>query len=163
MLTTMSTKHAITLRFSIRTALAVTALLALLLWLVQSYAASWWNERRQIAALRQVGSVITEPRGQYLYRQFAGDALAQRAVYVHLHGLHVSDETLRELSTLKYVEVLSINGGRITDAGLQCLSKLPNLRMLTLVDTGVTAAGVEKLRGALPPLRLISRRDYRRH
>jgi hypothetical protein len=69
--------------------------------------------------------------------------------------------SFRMLSTLKHVEVLSINGGRITDAGLQNLRRLPNLRMLNLVNTGVTTAGVEELRGALPPLRLIYRWDSR--
>ena len=47
------------------------------------------------------------------------------------------------------LEELGLSGNAITDAGLTHLAELPNLKRVTLYDTKVTDAGVDKFRKAL--------------
>ncbi len=123
------------------------------------YVLSWWHEQRQIVTLRGLGfQVFTEPQGQYFFRQFAGDALSQRAVYVHLDDPRVTDDWLRNLGNLKHIEVLSIKSSNVTDVGLKRLRSLSNLRDLQLVDTQVSESGIAELRKALPKLQLVQSR-----
>lgn len=93
-----------------------------------------------------------------LIRQQEDDEIAQRAVYVHLKGLHVTDEWLENLQGLKHVEVLSIRSHNVSDKGLMHLKALPHLMNLNLVNANVTDAGLEELREALPSLKLVSSR-----
>jgi hypothetical protein len=146
-------------RFTLRALLAIVAVVAVMLWFVQSYLLSWWQEQRQIAALRQLGSqVFTELQGQYFFRQIAGDGLSQRAVYVHLDDPRVTDEWLRNLESFKHIEVLSIKSPNVTNVGLKHLRGLSNLRDLNLVDTEVNDAGIAELRDVLPGLQLVQTR-----
>ena len=46
--------------------------------------------------------------------------------------------------------ILSLNGTRVTDAGLIHLSGLPELRQLWLLDTAVSEEGVRSLNEKLP-------------
>jgi hypothetical protein len=150
------------LRFRLRTLLASVAVVAVLLWFVQAYVLSFLQEQRQIVTVRQLRSqVYTEPQGQYLFRQFAGDALSQRAVYVHLDDPRVTDDWLENLRDLKHIEVLSIKSANVTDAGLKHLLGLRNLRDLNLVNTQVSESGVTELRDALPGLKLVQSRTSR--
>ena len=51
---------------------------------------------------------------------------------------------------LEELEVLELQGTRITDAGLQHLAGVPSLKKLLLGRTKVSAQGVAELRRALP-------------
>jgi hypothetical protein len=147
-------------RFNLRLLLFAMTCVAIALAYYRAFVFDWWQELDPIVALRKSGGqVYTEPRGQYLLRQFAGDTLSERAVYVHLNGPALDDSTLEHLRELPHVEVLSIKSPRVTDAGLVHLESLQNLRDLNLVDTQVTEEGVARLRRALPRLQLIKRRD----
>lgn len=120
----------------------------------------WYRELRAGVSLSQLGAdVVSEPRGQYLFRQFAGDALSKRAIYVHLNDPRITDRSLVRLRQFRHVEFLLIKSPNVSDEGLAHLRHLSNLRTLHLVDTKVTAEGVEALRQSLPRLRLIQRRD----
>jgi hypothetical protein len=138
-------------RFGLRALLLVLTAAAIALTYYKTYVSAWWTELDHIVELRQKGGqVFTEPRGQYLFRQFAGDALSERAVYVHLSGAQIDDEVLAHVAELPYVEVLSIASRQVTDLGLAHLESLHSLRDLNLVDTRVTDEGEALLRRALP-------------
>ena len=50
--------------------------------------------------------------------------------------------------------MLFLNNTKVTDAGLEHLKGMTNLRKLTLVDTQVTDEGVDKLQQALPDCKI---------
>lgn len=144
------------LRFTTRAMLLLVAASAVVFVL----ATPSYLEYRHIQSIKESGGqVYTEPRGFYLLRQFVGDEIAQRAVYVHLKGPHVTDEWLKNLQGLKHIEVLSVRSPNVSDKGLMHLKALPNLMHLNLVDTEVTDAGLQELRNHLPSLKLVKRRD----
>jgi hypothetical protein len=145
-------------RFRLRTMLLAMTTAAASLAYYRTFVLALVQEVDHIVALRQKGGqVFTEPRGQFLFRQFAGDALSERAVYVHLSDPQIDNAALAHVAELAYVEVLSIKSPRVTDLGLGLLESLHNLRDLNLVDTQVTDEGVARLRRALPHLQLIQR------
>jgi len=80
----------------------------------------------------------------------------------HLNGLtdlrelylsscvQVTDAGLTHLKGLTNLRLLMLGHTRVTDAGLENLKGLTRLRRLNLVSTGVTDAGVQALKKALP-------------
>jgi hypothetical protein len=147
-------------RFRLRTLLIFFAISSVLLCVLATVIVPWYCELRVSVSISKFGAdVITEPRGQYLFRQFAGDALSERAVYVHLNDPRITDGWLAQLPQLKHIEVLSIKSPNVSDQSLAHLCRLTNLRTLNLVDTQITAAGVEALRRSLPRLKLVQRRN----
>jgi hypothetical protein len=136
------------------------ALLSALLAVLSVVVMPWHRELRAGVSLSQLGAdVISEPRGLFLFRQFAGDALSQRAIYVHLNDPRITDQSLAQLRQFEHIEVLSIKSPNVTDEALAHLRHLSSLRSLNLVDTKVTESGVETLRQSLPHLRRIERRN----
>ena len=149
------TKHR-RFQFRLRTFLAGTIVVAY----ICSLAAPLQFERRKLKEIAGIGGyVATEPRGHFFLRQFLGDAFAERAVYVHLNDHPVDDQWLSTLQGLKHIEGLSIKSENLTDEGLVHLNCLPFLRSLHLVDTQVTADGIQRLRDSVPSLRLVERCD----
>jgi hypothetical protein len=147
-------------RFRLRTLFVAVAMLAVLLGFSTTVIVPWYREFRLTLAMKQTGAQIyTEPRGHYLFRQFTGDALFERAVYVHLDDPRVTDVWLAQLRSLKHVEVLSIKSPNVTDEGLVHVRHLPKLMTLNLVDTAVSDAGLRQLSESLPALRRVSRRN----
>jgi hypothetical protein len=144
-------------RFSLRALLAGIAVLSALLTVLTTAVIPWYRDFRVGVSLKQFGAdITTEPRGQYLFRQFAGDALSERAIYVHLSDPRINDEWLAQIAPLKHIELLSIKSPNVTDQGLVHLRHLSNLQTLHLSDTQVSTEGVEELREWLPNLRRVS-------
>jgi hypothetical protein len=54
------------------------------------------------------------------------------------------------LTAFQDLEGLSLNGTKITDAGLTHLARLPRLKELWLRNTPITDAGYQKLQAARP-------------
>ena len=69
---------------------------------------------------------------------------------LYLNGTKVTGAGLEHLNGLANLQWLDLNGTKVTDAGLEHLKGLTNLEELDLSDTQVTAQGVESLRQALP-------------
>jgi hypothetical protein len=71
-----------------------------------------------------------------------------------LYQTKVTDAGLIHLQKLFFLENLSLDETQITDVGLSHLGELQNLRYVSLWRTNVTEAGVQKLRQALPKLKI---------
>ncbi|UUO06410.1 hypothetical protein M4951_24070 [Blastopirellula sp. J2-11] len=139
-------------RFSMRTLFAAITLAAV----ISAYFLPGMVERYQIGKLQNGGMRIsTAARGQYLLRSFVGDGLSERAVGVSLQGKQANDAFLYELQQFPYIEDLSIHSNAVTDQGLDQLKSLPNLQVVYLIDTQVTAEGIARLRDACPQLKRI--------
>lgn len=69
-----------------------------------------------------------------------------------LRGLNLYDAAFRGegLENIPAIEVLELAGTEIDDSALPALSRLAQLKHLSLYGTGVSDFGVEQLRGALP-------------
>jgi hypothetical protein len=78
---------------------------------------------------------------------------------VWLNGLLLGDEDLKPITECKSIEWLFLDDNRITDAGLEELAKMKWLKQLVLTSSfgtnPVTAAGVKKLRKALPNSKVV--------
>ena len=144
------------IRFGLRTFLLGVSALAVVLAVVNATVMPWYRDRVDLKKLQAVNAqVFNQPRGYYFLRQFIGDKLSQRSVYLHLDDARVTDQWLRDLQGMKYIEVLSIKSVNLTDDGLKELKKFPNLLDLNLVDTQTTEDGLAALRQALPKLKRI--------
>ena len=55
-----------------------------------------------------------------------------------------------EIGKLENLEYLNLYGTKVTDEGLQNLENLKKLKKLYVWQTGVTQAGVDKLKSAVP-------------
>ncbi len=141
------------LRISLRSSLILTGVCAV----ACAFVLPSIVERRRIQRLSGTGvQIYTEPRGQYLLRQLAGDFVSERAVYVHLDDPKIDDVWLEKLHQFPYIETLSIKSPQVTDKGLANLENLPNLMSLDLIDTNATPAGIAKLRQSSEKLQRVA-------
>lgn len=76
-------------------------------------------------------------------------------IRLHLEKTKITDKGLEQLKGIENLEYLNLYGTEITDAGLVHLEGLKKLKSLYLWQTKVTDAGVEKLKMALPQLKII--------
>ena len=147
-------------QFGIRTFFVAVAILGVLLAVSNAVLVPWNIDRGKIVELRKINAqVFTEPRGQFLLRQFVGDTFSQRSIYLHLDDSRVNDDWLKRLGPMQHIEVLSIKSPNVSDVGLTELTSWPNLMDLNLVDTKVTDSAIEALRKSHPKLRLIQSRQ----
>ncbi len=73
------------------------------------------------------------------------------------NSTRLTDDGLAHLAGLTSLETLHLEGCQITDEGLKHLEKLSNLKELYLVhDSGVSAAGVARLKQALPRTQVLA-------
>ncbi len=73
---------------------------------------------------------------------------------LHLRETGITDRGLAHLETLNKLRSLDLGGTSITDEGLAHLEGLKDLRYLNLKNTNVTNEGVQKLKEALPELKV---------
>lgn len=76
---------------------------------------------------------------------------------LNLRETQITDAGMCHLQPLTGLTRLSLLGTPITDEGLEYLQRLTNLREVTVIRTQVTSAGVNKLKTALPGLKVITR------
>ena len=62
-------------------------------------------------------------------------------------GHHVRDADLAPLRGLTQLQTLNLWGSQLTDAGLEYVGRLKNLRKLDLSDNSITDAGLVHLQG----------------
>ena len=73
--------------------------------------------------------------------------IENKIVFVNLSGTQVTDAGLEHLKGLTNLRRLYLSGTKVTDAGLEHLKGLTNLEHLSLSSTKVTDAGLEHLKG----------------
>lgn len=98
----------------------------------------------------QVNSI--EISGVQFTSQHMGWVLELKALTrVSLVKCGINDAALAQLKGLERLSFLDVTGNKeITDAGVEHFSDMKALGALTAVETGITEAGVEKLKEALP-------------
>jgi hypothetical protein len=67
-----------------------------------------------------------------------------------LRGMPISDADLQTIATLPNLKVLDLTGTRVTDAGLMQLMALKDLRLIEVGHTRVTQSGIDALQMRLP-------------
>lgn len=69
------------------------------------------------------------------------------------YNLEITDEGMPHLGNLPKLGVLGLGAARVTDAGLVPLKRLKGLRSLSIAGSGITEAGFQDLREAVPGLK----------
>jgi hypothetical protein len=104
-------------------------------------------------ALEVGGAVALECEGKTLMPGAVKDlpTVPFQLTQVSVEGCdQVSDASLKHLTRLSGLKILSLRGTRITDGALKYLAGLNGLEKLNLARTQVTPGGVAQLQKALP-------------
>ena len=104
-------------------------------WVLSESSWSADAEAKAVAAVERLGGTVTRDE----------ERPGKPVVEVHLGFSKATDADLKELATLKRLQVLALSYTAVTDAGLKELAALPSLRKLYLNDTGVTDVGMKEL------------------
>jgi hypothetical protein len=107
------------------------------------------RQREAVAAIEKLGGIVLwsgDPSGPAWVRGLLGDDF-YRSVLVVLARSDVTDAGLENLKGLNNLKMLDIHNTQVTDAGLQHLKGLNQLQLLGLSGTKVTDAGLEYLTG----------------
>jgi hypothetical protein len=162
------------LQFRLRTLLlAVTIIAALLGWRLYVWRAQQEQQRQAIAEIQARGGQTSVTFGSSAEAIALGGRKADNSVVFDiiqltnddLEGLEhapltrslvvvgsqITDDGLVHLKNLKQLEYLDLKKNKqLTDAGLVHLEELKNLKLLILIGTQVTPAGVKRLQQKLP-------------
>jgi hypothetical protein len=96
---------------------------------------------------RQPGNPLQPPRSAWL-RTLLGDAFFAMVTEVYLEKADTTDGDLERLKGLTHLQVLFLDGMKVSDVGLEHLKALTQLRHLRLENgTKVGDAGLEHLKG----------------
>jgi hypothetical protein len=87
------------------------------------------------------------PPGPAWLRNLVGEDLFVAVVEVHFYTSRVTDADVEDLKGLRDLKTLVLCRSRVTDAGLEHLKGLAQLEALGLGSTKVTDAGLEHLKG----------------
>ena len=77
---------------------------------------------------------------------------------LNLSGSGVTDDGLRSLLDLDYIDELELASTNVSDTGLQYIAQLKDLKHIDLSGTNVTPSGVAKLQAELPKCRMTGAR-----
>jgi len=172
-------------QFSLRTLLIVVLVLSLPLGWIGWKLEKAREQRKAVEAILKEGASVwydyqmkketgvlipgAEPPGPAWLRKLLGDDVFADVVQVFLRGdnvdsqlkqikgftkmrtlhtyKHVTDAGLEHITGMKELKILSLDGSQITDEGLAHLSGLTELRLLMLSRTQITDAGLRHLNG----------------
>jgi hypothetical protein len=82
----------------------------------------------------------------WAYSRLAKTGLLDRVYSIELTGSQATDSALHEVWRLKGLQQAIIWDSPITDEGIACLSRAPNLASLTLRNTRITSKGIARTR-----------------
>ena len=103
-------------RISLRKAVVIAALLML----VVGWMGDLWHQRSLAVKFKAFGAEVAFSRGKIIGINFDRDNVA------------FGDEQMPLLRQLKYIEWLHLDNSQVTNAGLQVLHELPQLRTLSV-------------------------------
>ena len=149
-------------QFSLRTLLVFVTLCA--------FACSWLavkmkqakRQHEAVEAIKELGGSVqydwqldangngvpnARPSAPPWLRRILGDDFFWEVKAVVLYGTQVTDAGLEQLKGLSQLRELRLHFTRVTDAGLEQPKGLSQLRELRLHETRVTDAGLEQLKG----------------
>ena len=154
-------------QFSLRTLLIFTVVCAIGFALVAKKIERKHQELAAVNAIRKLGGYAyydyqvgadgkiaprNEPSGAPWLRKLLGESFFNEVQIVSLPpGPEVTDAALEGLKELKQLRFISLRDTRVSDAGLASLKGLTQLNGLNLSRTKVSGAGLENLSG-LPQL-----------
>ena len=159
-------------RFGLRTALALTVLVALLgRWIGGDYA-RYRAEQGVLERLIASKSLDSFERARsgypwwppvsqlWLTRRVDGETLQEVSRLTHLTDLalleaSVTDDGWNQITQLPRLEVLIVQDTQLTDEQIVSLGAAQRLRLLTLQGTEVTDEGTARLRERLPQLEIL--------
>lgn len=161
------------MQFSLRTSLLVVLLASAgMSWLVVKVQQAG-RQRQAVEAIRALGGFVTydyaidqayghpvnaqDPGPGWLGSVLGVDFFAD-VVRVNLDSTDVTDAQLEHLENLPQLRWVNLFNTRITDSGLEHLQRLRHLERLELGGTQVTDAGLEYLEG-LPDLQSVYATD----
>ena len=105
------------------------------------------QQRKTVAAIEELGAETWEkPSGPEWLRDLLGDDFLKNVDAVIFHGSEVTDAGLEHLKTLRQLKNLNLGTTRTTDAGLEHIKALRQLQVLNLNFTRVSDAGLESLK-----------------
>jgi hypothetical protein len=115
------------------------------------------DENEAVAAIEEMGGLVRWDLGEnghpagvlFITHLIVGGAGAADIPKVRKKAT-LTDKGLKYVACLPTVRHLILESVPITDTGLQRIHGLRNLRMVGLIGTDVTAAGIAELRQALP-------------
>ena len=65
--------------------------------------------------------------------------------------IHLDEAKLKHLAAIKSLTTVTLQGTPVSDAGLKALHGMPNLRLMSLLGSRVTAQAKAALKATLPP------------
>ena len=133
-------------QFSIRSLLMLTIAVAIpCSWMMQEI--KW--QSKAVAAINGSGGQVTwsATEGPIWLTRLLGDDLFLSVLSVQWPGPQVTDADLEHLRGLKQVRLLLLDSTQVTDAGLEKLKGLKQLEILFLNETKITDAGLVHLKG----------------
>ena len=105
------------------------------------------EQRATVAAIEELGGEIWEkPSGPEWLRDLLGDDFFKNVDAVIFHGSEVTDAGLEHLQALRQLKDLNLGATRTSDAGLEHLKALMQLQVLNLNYTRVSDSGLESLK-----------------
>jgi hypothetical protein len=134
-------------QFSLRTLLLFVTLLAIPCSWLALRAQEAKREREAATAIEKLGGIVewSEPSGPGWLRTVLGDSLFVHVEALLLFGTQATDAELENLRALSQLRELSLDCIDEADAVLEKLRGLRQLRKLSLTNSGVTDAGLEHL------------------
>ncbi|REK29518.1 MAG: hypothetical protein DWQ42_03485 [Planctomycetota bacterium] len=149
-------------RFRLRTLFVVSIVLAIpIAWIGAVVREARLRERILHEIERRGGTVTLVPPSEPLSlagqvrRQLCGEKAAATVWKIDLFGKHIQDQDLAVLEDLGHVNGLSLQGTRVTDAGIHKLGVLSTLRYISLESTEISNAGIDVLVERLPELEYV--------
>jgi hypothetical protein len=107
------------------------------------------QQRVAVAAILKLGGSVDRPelsKPAWL-RNLLGNDLFSNVQAANFFGTQVTDADLENLKSLTQLRFLNLERTQVTDTGLENLKGLNELEELNLVETKITDAGLEKLEG----------------
>ena len=133
-------------QFSIRSLLVLVVVVAIpCSWMMQEIK----RQRKAVAAINESGGQVSwyGPFGPIWLTRLLGDDFFLAVYSVQWPGPQVTDADLEHLTGLKQVRLLLLDSTQVSDAGLEKLKGLKQLEILSLNETKITDAGLEHVKG----------------